>query len=130
MFKKNNYTNEYSIDVSFYPDMQELLFVSDILISDYSSCMFDFMLLKKPCFVFAPDINNFDLKRGFYYSLNQTPFAISNTNNELRQNINKFDFKEYIEKCEKFIKKMQVVNDGNSSKRAVELIRNCINKRI
>ena len=110
------------IDVTLYPDVQELLFVSDILISDYSSIMFDFMLLKKPCFVYAPDFEKFSLERGLYYSFEETPFLISLTNEQLQENILKFDLDKYQIKCDDFIKKMNVLNDGVCSKRAVELI--------
>ena len=58
-FKKSLFhITENVIDVTNYPDMQELLLVSDMLISDYSSTMFDFMLMKRPVFLFTKDMEN------------------------------------------------------------------------
>ena len=84
-------------DVTQYPDMQELMLVSDIMVSDYSSCMFDFMLTKKPVFVYANDIKRYNNERGFYYPMEETPFLIATTNGELRNNILEFDLEKYIE---------------------------------
>lgn len=44
------------IDVSDFPDMQKLLIASDILITDYSSSMWDYSFTEKPCFLFTPDL--------------------------------------------------------------------------
>lgn len=114
------------VDVTLYPDVQELLLISDILISDYSSIMFDFMLLNKPCFVYAPDVEKFNIERGLYYSLDKTPFLVSETNTQLKQNILNFNLEEYQKKCVEFIENMGVLNDGFSSKRAVEIIKKLI----
>ena len=46
-------------NVSDYPDMQELLLISDVLITDYSSSIWDFSLMEKPCFLFMPDYNEY-----------------------------------------------------------------------
>ena len=51
------------IKASNYPDMQELLAVSDILITDYSSCMFDGMIGKKKVFLFVNDLIEYRLKK-------------------------------------------------------------------
>ena len=79
------------IDVSLYPDIQELLYIADIAITDYSSCIFDFMLSKKPGFIFATDIEKYDNERGFYYPLEETPFPIARNTDELIKNIENFD---------------------------------------
>ena len=44
------------IDATKYDDIQELLSISDVLISDYSSLMFDFAPTKRPCFLYVPDL--------------------------------------------------------------------------
>ena len=81
------------------------------------------MLLEKPCFVYAPDYNDFNKIRGLYYSLQETPFLFAKTNNELISNILKFDIDIYRKKCIDFIKNKNVLNDGLSSKRVVEFIK-------
>ena len=70
-----------SIDASTYPDMQDLLVASDILITDYSSSMFDYAYSGKPCILYATDIETYD--RGFYLSIRDLPFPIAKTNDEL-----------------------------------------------
>ena len=83
-------------DVSRYDDMQELLLISDMLITDFSSSMWDFSLMYKPCFLYAPDIDTYDIKRGFYTSPCSWPFPLAKSNQELAANIQSFDEKKYI----------------------------------
>ena len=52
------------IDVSSYPDAQELALASDCVISDYSSIIFDYMFLQKPVFICALDIKKYNETRG------------------------------------------------------------------
>ena len=127
--KNNKIIQKYpfDIDASFYPDAQELLVSADILISDYSSCMFDYMLLKRPCFIFATDINEYNTQRGFYYSLEKTPFLIAKNNDEMIENIKKFNLKEYQKNCSEFLSKRNVFEDGCASKRCVKFIDEIIN---
>lgn len=110
------------LNASFYPDMQELLAVSDILITDYSSSMFDFMLTKKPCFIYANDIKNYKDDRGFYFELNNLPFIISESTDEMINNIKEFNDKEYKNRVEKFLKEQGCVDDGSSSSKIVDWI--------
>ena len=50
----------FAIDVSNYNDVSELFLISDCLITDYSSVMFDYGILKRPQFFFAYDIDKYD----------------------------------------------------------------------
>ena len=74
---KNDCLIKNIIDVSEYDDMQELLCAADILITDYSSCMWDFSLMFKPCFVYANDINKYKQERDFYTPIAEWPFPIA-----------------------------------------------------
>lgn len=115
------------IDVSLYPDIQELLYIADIAITDYSSCIFDFMLSKKPGFIFATDIEKYDNERGFYYPLEETPFPIARNTDELIKNIENFDREKYEKEVEDFIKSKGCMEDGHASERVVDLIENIVN---
>ena len=86
-------TSGSCIDVTKYPDMQELLCAADVLITDYSSSMFEFAIKKGPCFLFAPDADSYD--RGFYFSLDELPFPVSSNVSELSEQIRSFDDKQY-----------------------------------
>ena len=83
-------TSNY-IDASKYPDMQELLYASDVLITDYSSSMWDFALTGKPCFLYATDLSHYDLKRGFYTDIHTWPYPLAEDTDELLYNIRTFD---------------------------------------
>ncbi|OSB03001.1 CDP-glycerol glycerophosphotransferase family protein [Clostridium botulinum] len=85
-FVSNNYTkinSERIIDMSNYKDLNRLLLVSDILISDYSSIVFDFALLNKPIIFYAYDKDKYEKTiRGFYYNYEdyiKTSFTTSKT---------------------------------------------------
>lgn len=114
--------SETVIDTSFYPDIQELLVSSDGAITDYSSCIFDFMLSKKPAFVFATDIKDYNTDRGFYYPLESTPFPVATNNEKLEQNILNFDNEKYQKEVALFLKDKSCIEDGHASERIVDLI--------
>jgi len=59
-------TGKTVIDVSDYPDMQELLATADMLITDYSSCVWDYALLGRPCYLYTPDLEEYRKIRGLY----------------------------------------------------------------
>jgi CDP-glycerol glycerophosphotransferase len=82
-------------NVSSYPDMQELLLISDILITDYSSCMWDFALTYNPCFIYAPDFEKYAKEPGFESDFNEWPFIITKNNDELIREINDFNIEKY-----------------------------------
>lgn len=80
------------------------------------------MLTKKPAFVYAVDIEEYNTERGLYYPLETTPFPIATNNEELMNNIMKFDQKDYEEKAETFIRQKGCIDDGNASERIVRVI--------
>ncbi|MCM1179151.1 MAG: CDP-glycerol glycerophosphotransferase family protein [Clostridium sp.] len=74
-----------------YPDMQELLAACDILITDYSSCVWDYAFLKRPCFLFVPDKEAYIANTGFYVSIDEWPFLQAEDMEELVGNILTFN---------------------------------------
>lgn len=114
---------EYVVDGTFYPDIQELLVSADVAITDYSSCIFDFLLTNNPGFIFATDIEKFNTDRGFYYPLEATPFPVAENNEKLIENIKNFDLQKYQEKVNEFLKGKGSIEDGHASERVVELIK-------
>ena len=124
----NDRQAEYKKDVSFYPDIQELLVISDIIISDYSSCMFDYLFTGRPCFIYAVDIEKYNNERGFYFKLDETPFPIAENNDELVNNIFNFSKEIYDRKCKEFLSARKVTENGNASKLLVEHIKGIINE--
>lgn len=114
------------INATEHPDMQELLVISDIFITDYSSSVFDFMLTKRPAFIFATDIEKYNDERGLYDPLETTPFPIATNDEELWQNIMNFNEQKYQKDVNKFLEFKGCMEDGQASKRVVDLIESII----
>ena len=110
------------VDVSCYPDIQELMVFTDAMITDYSSCIFDFILTYKPGFIYAVNEQGYDSERGLYYPLSATPFSIAHSNTELEQNIRDFNPVEYHDKVVQFLTEKGCIDDGKASERVVQLI--------
>ena len=104
----------------------ELMLLADIAITDYSSWIYDFVLTRKPGFIYATDLEQYDNERGFYYKLETTPFAIAKNNRELVNNIQNFDMDAYQAKVEEFLQGKGCVEDGKASYRVVEKIKEII----
>ena len=113
------------IDVTSYDDIQELLYVADVLITDYSSLMFDFALTERPCFLYVKDLEAYvQSDRKLYFDIDQLPFPKCLDNEELIQNIVSFNNEEYLRRIQYFLKKVGSFEDGHSSKRIVNKIFN------
>lgn len=115
---KEQIISDKIIDLTKYHDMQNLLLISDILITDYSSTMFDFALMKKVCFIYASDYCTYD--RGTYFQLDSLPFPFSYNNEGLIEQINKFDLAKYKKELNVFNAKIGFFEDGNASSRLVK----------
>lgn len=115
--------NEMCINVTSYPDMQELLLVSDVLITDYSSSMFDFSILNKPVFLYATDIKEYMEMRGLKSSYFNLPFSISTNETALIDNLKKFSLDIYQEKVNNYMKEYGNFDDGHATARVCELIK-------
>ncbi|WP_288300198.1 CDP-glycerol glycerophosphotransferase family protein [uncultured Lactobacillus sp.] len=118
------------INANDYPDMQELIVASDILITDYSSCMFDAMLANKKVFLLAKDYNKFIASdRHLLFDIKKDlPFSFSNNEKELAKNINLFDRDSYLKQINIFKNKVDITEDGNASRRVANIILKEMNK--
>lgn len=58
-----------ALDVTEYPNVTELLAITDVLITDYSSLMFDFAITGRPMIFYWPDAERYRGSRGFYFNL-------------------------------------------------------------
>ena len=111
------------VNVTSYPDMQELMLIADIGITDYSSWICDFVLTGKPGFIYATDLEKYNNLRGFYYPLEETPFPIATNNNEMIENVLNFDDDEYQEKREEFLAARGSKEDGHAAERIVDYVK-------
>ena len=104
-------------------DVQELIHISDCLISDYSSTMLDAAMAGKNVFLFTPDLQEYrNDDRGFYYDISETPFPLCQTNEELGQAIRCFDREQYEQGVADLFARFGIKQDGRASERMAERI--------
>lgn len=111
-------------DVSGEEDMQELLLISDALLSDYSSCMWDFSFTNRPCFALAEDLERYDGEdRSFFVPPDRWPYPVSKTAEELYEKIKDFDDEDYGKKIEAHHREMGSFETGHSCEVVVEILK-------
>lgn len=111
-------------NMSGYEDIHELMLIADIVISDYSSTSLDFSHSRKPVLLYASDIEEYTRMRGLKPMYYQLPFPLARTNDELIENICKYDYAAYLDKFENFMSKQYGnYDDGNASERFVEKLK-------
>lgn len=129
LFRAHSITNEYQIpknkniiDVTNIDNINELYIVSDILISDYSSCFTDFSILEKPILCYAPDYDSYRKERGLVYDL-EAYFVngVIQSEDKLLECICHMDIDAEIENSAKY-KKHFISCNGNATERAIELL--------
>ncbi|WP_034765859.1 CDP-glycerol glycerophosphotransferase family protein [Rossellomorea vietnamensis] len=105
------------IDVTAYNDIQELLLIADVLISDYSSLMFDYSLTNRPCFLYVPDVKQYlEKERSFYFNLKELPFISAQSNVDLVREMELFDELTYKQEVQTFLSTIGSYERGISSK--------------
>ena len=119
-------TSMYVTDTTLYPDMQQLLFVADILITDYSTTIYDAAILQKVIFLYTPDLDKYNAERGLkplYFNLG---IPHCRNSHELMDHISKFDKEEYLKNLDKFLQSITIFDDGYASWRVVKRINQII----
>lgn len=115
--------DEKIINATSYDDIQELLAISDILISDYSSLIFDYLVIEKPCFLYVPDIKDYISKeRNLYFDIEKLPFINVKSNDELVEKIINFDEVKYKKNIKDFSKYIGSYEEGNASEKLLKRI--------
>lgn len=112
----------FTVNATKYPDMQDLIYSVDILISDYSSCIWDFSFTYRPCFLFCEDIQKYGQDRDFDIPIKQWHFPLAKTNAELAECIRNFDAEDFRKSMELHHKEMGNLEDGHATERVCELI--------
>ena len=117
---KNHYP-DFVYDVSHFPDVNHLLMVTDILISDYSSIPFEFSLLQRPMIFFAYDLEEYSRTRGFWENYDDlVPGPIVQTTDELIECIQKQTFQ--LQQIEEFAQEWNEYSQGQSSEQLVHAL--------
>ncbi len=112
------------IDVTSYPDMADLLLVADVLVTDYSSVMFDYAGTGRPIVFFTPDLAHYSTDlRGFYFDLlASAPGPVVSTREELRDAILAAagGQPEYASRAAAWRERFTPLDDGDAGRRVVE----------
>lgn len=120
--KDLEFDNKMTFDATAFDDMQLLLSACDAVITDYSSLMFDFALTRRPCFQYATDIDAYKNDRNFYFPIDETPFPLAKSNEEMVQCIASFDDAAYQRDRDAFYQRMGFNLDGKASARCADWI--------
>ena len=113
------------IDLSENSEINDLLFVTDILITDYSSVVFEASLLDIPMLFYAFDLSEYIATRDFYYEYEPfLPGKLAQTQGELVDAIKNEDFE--MEKIEPFKHKFFDNLDGKSAERVASMVKSLL----
>lgn len=109
------------IDASEYREVNDILFITDVLITDYSSVIYEMSLLNKPMLFYAFDLKSYVADRGFYEPYEtMVPGKIVKNVQEMLKALEENDFEQ--NKLEKFVERNFTYRDGKSTDRVIELI--------
>lgn len=101
------------IDMTDYDDIQELLAISNFLITDYSSSMFDAALCDKICILYASDLENYlRSERKLYFDIQSLPFPLAENNEQLMQIIQTLDTDKYYSSIKLFLNQLGICENG------------------
>jgi CDP-glycerol glycerophosphotransferase len=114
------------LDVSTYPDATELLLAVDVLVTDYSSAIFDYATTRRPLLFFTPDLEAYrDEVRGFSIEFEEeAPGPLLRTSGEVVEALRALDAVAdgYAERYERFVDTHCALADGRASSRVVESV--------
>lgn len=115
-------TRRKIVSMSSYPDISTLLLVSDYLITDYSSVIFDYCLRKRPMIFYAYDLKQFlDYGRGFYEKYEDyVPGPIVKDTKEILEKLSKNEFD--LSRIEALTRESYKYTDGKSRERLYQHI--------
>ena len=118
--------NEFVRDFSTYPTLNDILLVTDILISDYSGILFDYSILGRPMFCYTYDYDKYDQMRGMYFDIRKE-LSFSGNEEDMIDKICNINWEVETKKAERFRDKYVQVY-GDASKKVVDIIYDCLSR--
>ncbi|MFM9614881.1 glycosyl transferase family A [Streptomyces sp. V2] len=113
----------FVFDVSSYPDIAELYLITDVLVTDYSSLMFDFANTGRPMLFFTYDLEYYrDQLRGFYFDFErQAPGPLLQTSDGLIEALGDIEriHASYADAYTEFKKMFCDLDDGHAAERVI-----------
>jgi CDP-glycerol glycerophosphotransferase len=134
LFRKHHYVLDpvpatadgFVRDVSSYPDATELMLAADVLVTDYSSMMFDFANTGRPMLFFTYDLATYrDEVRGFYFDfLERAPGPLLSTSDEVAEALQGIDAlrAQYEQRYSAFVAEFCELDDGHAAQRVVDRV--------
>lgn len=115
--------NNFVINAFKYPELNDLIKVSDVLISDYSSIVFDYAIMERPIFCYGYDYDSYAVERGVYTDLDKLfSHGVLRTEDALLDAIAQMDYQAECDYTKKHIKEEYVATYGNAAEAAVNII--------
>ena len=112
---------DFVVDASREPDVNEVMLAADILVTDYSSIIFEYALLNRPMAFLAPDLAAYERERGFFFDYRSgVPGPVVETTEQLLTWINAKAFD--LPRVAKFAAESFDVIDGHATERLVEQV--------
>jgi CDP-glycerol glycerophosphotransferase len=122
--------SDFVLDVSDHPDIAELYLAADVLVSDYSSAVYDFAVTGKPILLFAPDLDRYrDAVRGMYFDYEEwAPGPVSATQEDLAAGLGDLDkvVSVWGERYRAFVERFCPHEDGHASERVADRLRSAL----
>ncbi|MCI8759654.1 MAG: hypothetical protein HFJ34_00760 [Clostridia bacterium] len=114
--------NSFIINAFEYPYINDLLMIADILISDYSSVVWDYAILERPILCFGYDYNKYVEERGAYLDLEKVFFnGVIKTQEQLIETIKNMNFEEQKQHT-KQLKQEYILIEENSTQKIAPII--------
>lgn len=113
--------DDFCKDVSDYPNLNELMMASDVLLSDYSSIFFDYAILERPMLAFTYDYDEYAEKRGVYFDIREALDDYASTEDQVIENLKSLDVEKRKEVACKF-KNKYVTASGTASEQVLDAI--------
>lgn len=111
------------VPASTYPDMDELIAVSDVMISDFSGVIFDMGIKRGPVFLYAEDCRDYvEHERQQYMTVDELPFTMATDLDGLAANIRAFDPARYNAALDAFWARIGLVEHGHGPERITDIV--------
>ena len=118
-------SNSFVKEVSSYPNLNELMIVSDLLVSDYSSIFFDYAIQGKPMLCFAYDYERYVRERGLYFDIRKELKCNIDNEDDLLTVIKMMDVKERQE-ISRIFRDKYIEAYGDASVQCLDIIYNSL----
>jgi CDP-glycerol glycerophosphotransferase len=119
---------ERIIDGNEFSDLYSIMAAADVLITDYSNCMFEMSYVGKPVFLYATDVEQYDDTRGMYFEYDKLPFPIAHNERELYENILEYDKDSFRTRQKEFFENIGVTENGKAAEKVAKLIERLVEK--